>query len=110
MKRLLMVSAVAALMAAMMVSAGPAMADTSNTNDLSNGVNFVQNGNNGFVVSSEANDDNLGDFFLLDNDGVFGILSDDSFGSDVLDNDGFLVSGLDQNSDSGDLETNFEVS
>ncbi len=82
MRRLLMVSAVAALMAAMMtVISAPAMAIDLDFND---------------------DDDDRNDFVFFDDDDF-----DDFFG---FGNDGFFDSALDQESESGDLETSFEVS
>jgi len=90
-----MVSAVAALMAAMMVvMSGPAMASHLDDNDV--------------IILRDLNDDNDCDFNdLFDRDDCdFNDLND----FDILDNDGLFGSELEQEAESGDVETNFEVS
>ncbi len=68
MRRLLLVLTVAALMAAMMVSAGPAKADGfSNERNIDNGLSVVQSGGDYFV--SWGDDDY--DIYGFDNDVVF---------------------------------------
>jgi hypothetical protein len=77
-----MVLTVAALMAAMGVSAGPAKADLSgNENDFENGFNAVQIGDNddSGVFDGFGDNDFLDNFFGFGDDDVLG------FGDDELD-------------------------
>jgi hypothetical protein len=98
MRRILFVLAVAALMAAMMVSGGPAQANDTN---FRNSNNFVQFGNS--LVG-------FGDIDF--DDGIFGCCR--HHGIDLDDNDvifGFGgFSGIEQDSDSGDIRIGSNVS
>src|SRR5215203_6020359 len=83
MRRFLLVLSVAALMAAMMVSAGPAQA---NETSFGNSNNFVQVGNSLFGV---------GDIDDFDDNGI-------DFGHNFGHN-GIIFGGIDQDSHSGDI-------
>src|SRR5215216_239191 len=97
-----MVSAVAALMAAMMVvMSGPAMASHLDFND----------DDNDFVIFGDLNDDEDN----CDFNDVFGRFGNDDCDLNDLNDFGFLGNngfndGLDQESRSGDVENNFRVS
>ena len=103
MKRVFMVLTVTALMAAMMVSAGPAQANDLNFGN-SNSNNFVQVGNS-LVGFGDIDDDN-DDF-----DGIFGCCRHHHHGfdfDDINDNDvifgfGGFGGGIDQDSRSGSI-------
>ncbi len=99
-----MVFTVAALMAAMMVSAGPAQA---NETDFGNSNNFVQFGNSLFGVGDIDNDDGI------DFDDIFGF-GRHHHGIDFDGNDGIFgfggFSGIDQDSDSGQVSIGSNVS
>jgi len=83
MRRIILVLTVAAVMAAMMVSAGPAQA---NERDFENSNNFVQVGNSLFGV---------GDIDDFDDNGI-------DFGHNFGHN-GIIFGGIDQDSHSGDI-------
>jgi hypothetical protein len=94
MRRILFVLTVAALMAAMMVIAGPAQANDLN---FGNSTNVVQFGNS-LVGFGDIDDDN-DDF-----DGIFGCCRH-NHGIDFDGNDGiFGFGGIDRGSDSGDID------
>ena len=84
MRRVFMVLTVTALMAAMMVSAGPAQANETN---FESGINAVQFGDT-LIASGDDDDFDFGDNDFGDNDfgdGVligFGDFGDDDFGDD----------------------------
>ena len=92
MRRVLMVLTVAALMAAMMVSAGPANANETN---FESGINAVQIGDT-LIASGDD-----GDFDFGDNDFGFGDFGDgvvigfgdddEDFGEGDIDNEAFLA-------------------
>jgi hypothetical protein len=97
MRRILFVLTVAALMAAMMVSAGPAQANDLN---FRNSTNVVQVGNSLF---------GFGD--IDDDDGIFGccrhhhsIDFDDGIFGCCRHNDGIIFGGFDGDFDSGDID------
>ncbi len=105
-----MVLTVAALMAAMMVSAGPAQANETN---FENSNNFVLFGNSLFGVGDIDNDDGI------DFDDIFGFGRHhhhgiDFDGIDFDGNDGIFgfggFSGIDQDSDSGQVSIGSNVS
>jgi|SRR5215217_1323174 len=98
-RRILLVLTVAALMAAMMVSAGPAQA---NETDFGNSTNLVAG--DGFIGFG-------GDIDGIDFDDIFGF---GHHGIDIDDdidgNDGIIFGGIDQHSDSGELSIGSNVS
>ena len=107
MRRILLVLTVAALIAAMMVSAGPAQANE--TDDFDNSNNFVLFGNSLFGVGDIGDDDGI------DFDDIFGFGR--HFGHHGIDfdgNDGIFgfggFSGIDQDSDSGRVSIGSNVS
>jgi hypothetical protein len=105
-RRILLVLTVAALMAAMMVSAGPAQANDLN---LGNSSNFVQVGDSLFGVGDiDDFDDNGIDFdgIGFDDNGI------DFDGIDFDSNGGFFGfgGGIQQDSDSGELSIGSDVS
>ncbi len=91
MRRILLVLTVAALMAAMMVSAGPAQANETN---FESGINAVQIGDT-LIASGDDDDFDFGDNDF--GDGVligFGDFGDDDFGDDDfgdIDDEHFLA-------------------
>ena len=91
MRRVMMVLTVAALIAAMMVSAGPAKANETN---FESGINAVQIGD---TLIASGDDFDLGDNDFGDNDfgdGVligFGDFGDDHFGDGDIDDEHFLA-------------------
>ena len=99
MRRIILVLTVAAVIAAMMVSAGPAQANETN---FRNSTNLVQVGNS-LVGFGDIDDDDDDDF-----DGIFGCCRHHHHGidfDDIDDNDvifGF-GGGIDQDSRSGDI-------
>ncbi len=99
MRRIILVLTVAALMAAMMVSAGPAQANERNFHSSNN---FVQVGNSLVGDIDGDFDDNGIDFDGIDigRHHLHGIDFDD-----INDNDlSFGFGGIDQDSDSGDVD------
>ena len=98
MRRILLVLTVAALMAAMMVSAGPAQA---NETDFGNSSNLVAG--DGFIGFG-------GDIDGIDFDDIFGFGR--HFGHHGIDDDidGIIFGGIDQHSDSGELSIGSDVS
>jgi len=98
-----MVFTVAALMAAMMVSAGPAQANDLN---FGNSNNFVQSGDS-LVGFGDIGDDDGIDF-----DDIFGFGRHHHHGIDFDSNDGILGfgSGIDQDADSGRVSIGSDVS
>jgi hypothetical protein len=100
MRRIILVLTVAAVMAAMMVSAGPAQANERN---FGNSNNFVQVGNSLFGVGDIDLDDNGIDFDGIDfGHHLHGIDFDD------IDDKGVFLGfggfgGIEQDSDSGDI-------
>jgi hypothetical protein len=104
-RRILMVLTVAALMAAMMVSAGPAQANERN---FGNSNNFVLFGDS-LVGFGDIGDDDSIDF-----DDIFGFGRHHHHGIDFDGNDSIFgfggFSGIDQDSDSGDIRIGSNVS
>ncbi len=107
MRRILFILTVAAMMAAMMVSAGPAQANETN---FRSSTNVVQFGNS--LVGFGDIDDDDDDF-----DGIFGCCLHhhhgiDFDGIDFDGNDGILGfgSGIDQDADSGRVSIGSDVS
>ena len=73
MRRILLILTVAALMAAMMVSAGPAKADSfGNESNVNNGLNVVQFGGDTFVSFGDDDDFIDDGVFFLSSDSVLG--------------------------------------
>jgi len=106
-RRILLVLTVAALMAAMMVSAGPAQA---NETDFGNSTNLVAG--DGFIGFGGDIDDDIDG---IDFDDIFGFGR--HFGhrgididDDIDGNDGIIFGGIDQRSDSGELSIGSDVS
>ena len=109
MRRIILVLTVAAVMAAMMVSAGPAQANE--TDDFDNSNNFVLFGNSLFGVGDIGDDDGI------DFDDIFGFGRHhhhgiDFDGIDFDSNGGFFGfgGGIQQDSDSGELSIGSDVS
>ena len=102
-RRILLVLTVAALMAAMMVSAGPAQAneiDFGNSTNLVAGDGFI-----GFGVDDDIDG--------IDFDDIFGFgrhFGHHGIDDDIDGNDGIIFGGIDQRSDSGELSIGSDVS
>jgi|SRR5215204_2827821 len=103
-RKLFVLTVVAALMAAMMLTAGPAQANVSlGGGSISNGLNLVQNGGNisGFGHNGiDFDDDNGIELDGIDLDGINNIGNNGFFG---------FGGGIEQDSRSGELETDFSV-
>ena len=104
-RRILLVLTVAALMAAMMVSAGPAQA---NETDFGNSTNLVAG--DGFIGFGGDIDDDIDG---IDFDDIFGFgrhFGHHGIDDDIDGNDGIIFGGIDQRSDSGELSIGSDVS